>query len=296
VTNKFKVRVVSPWFGDFETNESIFSSAFKSDEADALLCEWAPSDELFTFPRRKGWYCCEPICQFRELGGGNWPRFRDQLDAHEFLNHNHPNPTYRVPHVTHFQRLEVNSNLERIDRAIAIVSNHGGSPWRSHPHIRYRNCFITHPKVDLFGRSGWNHYRSKWYSKRCAPGNYRGEIPGDWPADGKRDLMARYKVAICLENMNEPYYFTEKFVEAVCAGCIPVYRAHPTIRDAILKGARWIDPTEYHDDPDLTLSAALKADADIFSESNREWLQNGNLASTSHTSVYARLETILREH
>jgi len=28
-------------------------------------------------------------------------------------------------------------------------------------------------------------------------------------------------------------------------GCVPVYRAHPTVRESYLEGARWSDPAEY---------------------------------------------------
>jgi len=83
-----------------------------------------------------------------------------------------------------------------------------------------------------------------WLSRPAAPANYRGEIPGDWPEEQKRELLAGYKVAVCRENSYEPYYFTEKFVEAVCAGCVPVYRAHPTSpREFCAARYGWIPPT-----------------------------------------------------
>ena len=187
----------------------------------------------------------------------------------------------------------MNDQDDRLARAVAIVSNHGGHPWRSHPHIRYRNRFITHPQVDLFGRSGWNHYRHHWFSRKASPGNYRGELPGDWPAEGKRDLMARYKVAICLENMNEPHYFTEKFVEAVCAGCIPVYRADPSVAAGVLQGALWVDPAEHGNDPERTLRVALQADPMVFMEANRRWLDSALLAESHHDAVFRRLAELL---
>jgi hypothetical protein len=43
-------------------------------------------------------------------------------------------------------------------------------------------------------------------------------------------FLSAYKVAICLENCVEPYYFTEKFINAVRAACIPVYHAHATVK------------------------------------------------------------------
>ena len=292
-SSKIQIRVVSPWFGELETSDAFFSVNLPVEKADALLCDWAPSDELFTFPRRKAWYCCEPECQFRGLGGGTWQGIRDRLAPNEFLCHNHPDPRYRVPHVTHFEPLEMKPNGERLNGAIAIVSNHGGSPLKRHRDITCRNDFITDSQVDLFGRSGWTRYRRRWFSLPGPPANYRGELPGDWPATGKRELMGRYKVAVCLENMNEPFYFTEKFVEAVCAGCIPVYRANPTVVEGVLKGALWIDPDEHGHDPGRTVSAALGADAEQISETNRGWLQCQSLAETHHEAVFRKLAGIL---
>jgi hypothetical protein len=291
---KLQIRVISPWFGELETEDAFFSVNLPTEKADALLCDWAPSDELITFPRRKAWYCCEPECQFFGLGGGSWPHIRDKLAPHEFLYHNHPDPQYRVPHVTHFEPLEMNADGTRLHRAIAIVSNHGGNPLMRHRDITYRNDFITHPQVELFGRSGWKRYRRRWYSRSGKPTNYQGEIPGDWPASGKRELMSRYRVAVCLENMNEPHYFTEKFVEAVCAGCVPVYRADPTVRDTVLIGAAWIDPADHGGDPVRTLRAALEAAPRPILEQNASWLRSEALAATSHQAVFEQIAAILR--
>lgn len=296
MSSKIKIKLISPWTRRVETDNAVFDAAIHSSEADALLCEWAPHADLFTFPRRKAWYCCEPWCQFRGLRTGNrrWSNLRNLLRADEFLNHSHPNSQFRVPHITHFEDLAINQNDIRMDRAIAIVSNHGGSPWRRHPGISFRNRFITRPGVDLFGRSGWRHYRAGRFSLRpSAPRNYQGELPGDWPAEGKRELMARYRVAICMENMNEPYYITEKIVEAVSAGCVPVYRSEAGLRDTVLKGAAWIDPVHYDGSPERTMRAAFEVDPDEFRRRNAIWLRGEALAATSQSAVFRRIAAIL---
>jgi hypothetical protein len=292
-SGKLRVRFLSPWQTSVETEQAIFSTDFSTEEADALLCYWSPSSELFTFPRRKVWYCCEPQCQFRGLGGGTWPKIKARLAPDEFLWHGHPDKRYRVPHVTHFEPLVMNINQDRSDKAIAIVSNYGGAPWKRHPDLSYRNRVITNPSVDLYGRDGWQRYRSRWYSRAKTPVNYKGEIPGDWPAGEKRQLMSKYKVAICLENMNEPYYFSEKFVEAVMAGCIPVYRAHPTIRNSVLRGAAWCDPTDVGSDPHEVIIEALARDLASVQQTNLAWSINQNVASTHASAVFARIGEIL---
>ncbi|HNR72358.1 MAG TPA: hypothetical protein PLV05_14630 [Verrucomicrobiota bacterium] len=121
---KLQVRVISPWFGKLETEEAFFSVDLPAEKADALLCQWAPSEELFAFPRRKAWFCCEPQVMFRSIEGGTWPAIRARLASHEFLCHNHPDPRWRVPHMTHWAPLAVNHRAERKDKAVAVVSNH----------------------------------------------------------------------------------------------------------------------------------------------------------------------------
>ncbi len=287
---KLQVRLISPWTSHLETETAIFSRDINTANADALLSEWAPSEELFTFPRRKAWYCCEPQCQFLGIQMGTWPAIKARLESHEFLYHGHPEEKFRVPHITHFEDLRMDQNLPRRDRAIAIVSNHGGSPLRCHPDIRYRNGLITMPDVDLFGRSSWRTYRRNWYSLAKAPRNYKGELPGDWSGMEKRKLMGEYKVCVCLENMNEPGYFTEKFVEAVVAGCIPVYRATPELKETVLAGAIWFDPGDPRWPGEKAIHHALQANLTEIQEINKRWIkESSHLGRTSMQAVFSKI-------
>jgi hypothetical protein len=292
--SRLQVHLKSPWSGRIETEQAVFSPDIPLEKADALLCEWAPTPELFSFPRRKAWYCCEPACQFNALGNGTWQKLKSRLGPHEFLWHGHPDPRYRVPHITHVGPLTMNRNLDRKQRAVAIVSNHGGNPLRTHPDIRYRNRLITEPTVDLYGRSGWKQYKRHWFSWPTAPANYRGELPGDWDDEKKRQLMSEYKVCVCLENMNELGYFTEKFVEAVQAGCIPVYRATSDLLTTVLRGAIWLDTADSVCGKAKAIEHALKRDIEFVMDCNQKWIEeNTELQKTSGTAVFERIAGIL---
>jgi hypothetical protein len=172
-----------------------------------------------------------------------------------------------------------------------VVSNHGGAPWRRWPEIRLRNRFAVSPQVDLFG----DPKRWRWHNMPLLglPSSFRGPIPGGWGGQEKLALMARYSVAICLENTCEPYYFTEKFVDAVCAGCVPVYRAHPTVRDTVLAGAAWVDPASFGDDVEATLHHALSLDRARVAERNAGWLAGEAVAETQGDRVFARIGRLL---
>ncbi len=49
--SRLKVRWIRPWgHAELAVEGATFSTALVSSAADALLCEWAPSDELLNFP------------------------------------------------------------------------------------------------------------------------------------------------------------------------------------------------------------------------------------------------------
>ena len=113
----------------------------------------------------------------------------------------------------------------------------------------------------------------------------------DW-VGAKIKLMTGYKAAVCLET-HEPYYFTEKFVAAVQAGCIPVYQAHESVRQTFLAGAKWIDPADYGFDPAATVKAALSERIEDYWEANAEWLKNPVVVATEREHVLRRIAELL---
>lgn len=116
------------------------------------------------------------------------------------------------------------------------------------------------------------------------------------PGDEKRRLMSRYKVCVCLENMNKSGYFTEKFLEAMVAGCIPVYRASADNRDTVLQGAVWFDPGDSRWPAEQAVQAALDEDLVICQSRNLAWLSmSRDLAATHASAVFGRLSAILAD-
>jgi hypothetical protein len=105
--------------------------------------------------------------------------------------------------------------------------------------------------------------------------------------------LSRYRINLCLENTMTPYYFTEKFVNAARAGCVPIYHAHPTVRESFLKGARWIDPAHFKFNVSETISAALDCNARAFRESNWQWLHSEQVAATEGFRVWTRIVDLI---
>jgi len=151
--------------------------------------------------------------------------------------------------------------------------------------------------VELFGNpdvwANFRHFPKLWI--HGPPESYMGQpTPGTSYYDDEHiRFLSAYKVAACLENSTEAHYFTEKFVNAVRAGCIPVYHAHPTVKKRFLSGARWIDPAEFGFSSRRTIEFALDQDQTKFRSINDAWLESGILADTDNLKVFAKLHAIV---
>jgi len=272
-----------------------FDPSADASKAQAVISISLPRKELLDYPGIRIWWA------FEALSHGLYQtalarRLKSELRLSEFLHFAHPDPRFVVPVCTHFEDYIIRKSAERRDNAVAIVSNTGGLWWRLKPGVRLRNRFILDSRVQLLGSAkNWTAFR-KWgpFPPAGKPGNYVGELPGWNMCRGTIEKMAGYKVVVCMENTCEPLYFTEKFAQAVQAGAIPVYHAHQSVRDGILKGALWIDPADYGFDPERTLSAALSAPLDQYQDANSKWFLNKAVAETGMNRIWERLAGIVR--
>lgn len=309
----YKIRQLLPshcWdFSDIIIDNYHFSQSFDLSESSAVLCEsdavyenlqW--QREFLSFPGPKAWYCGEAdLDNKKPFNSQQMLQFRKQLMPDEYLYYGHPNKAYRVPHVTHLSAhgdLYVRRNLPRLFKAVAIVSNITDPPSVRSKEASLRINYITHPQVDLFGRlTKWQDFQFEEGCKPSIPANYKGELRGYWDDPIRIDHMAKYKVSICMENTLEPYYFTEKFVGAVQAGCIPIYHAENTVvKPNILKGAKWVDPADFNFDVSETIKFALQENTEEYWDVNSRWLElrYDFLESTSSDAIYRKIGNILR--
>ncbi len=296
-SGQFEILVTTPWpVIEFEFGRVRVSSEIGSPNPDAVMSFWRPMQRMVDFPGPRCLYNCEPVTS---AGMGprafvEWQPLLDRLAADEWLWHAHPDPQFRVPHITHVELVEMAPNENRIAKAIAVVSNAGLGVGQRSAALEERNAFVSARLVDLFGnRDAWSWYRARAWSFRGPPRTYRGSIPGVWGKAAKIRAMSAYHAAVCLENTQEPYYFTEKFVDAVMAGCVPVYRAHPTVAQTFLQGAEWIDPAAFDGNVRATLKAALAADRAAIAARNFIWLMRPEIRATSERLVYRRIAGIL---
>jgi hypothetical protein len=219
-----------------------------------------------------------------------------KLGEHEFLHHSNPNAKFRIPCVTHYGSISLATHHRSKQGIVAIVSNFGGRLRYFKPEARLRNRFILDEEVELYGNLGsWRCFRARPWSKMSVPRNYGGAWPSNWYYQAHVERLAKYKINVCLENSYEPNYFTEKFVNAARAGCVPVYRAHPTVRESVLRGAKWIDPADHSFDVRATLRAASECDSDAIVEQNYEWLKSEAVSETDGYRIWSRIAELFFE-
>jgi hypothetical protein len=292
----FRVRLERPWHDKVaEFGDILLSTRLPLEDADALLCDFDPTPNLYRATVPSAWYCCEPVSTPR--GHRTTPRAliaQVRLPASRILHHAHTDARYRVPAVASRDELFFADAPKRKARAVAIVS-FAGTPGLRWDALRKRNAMILHERVDLFGSERvWSAFKHTIWSRPRTPENYRNAVPGSWGTRQKIALLALYHATVCMENTSEPYYFTEKFVDAVMAGCVPIYHAHQTVRDTLLAGAKWVDPAEFDFDPSRTLEYALSQDREAWAAVNRRWLENENVRSTTWSAIMERACRILR--
>jgi hypothetical protein len=296
---KLKVKVVTDGKqpGDVIVDDMLFSVSLDYGQCDAILTHH-PNEEFLGYRGIKAWYCSEAKANWIRATAVPWRKYLKRVKPEEFLIHSHDNPRYRVPCPTHWDGpLPSNHVTDRILRAVAVISNHE-PVWKRLLKRRFeairRSCFVASPSVDLYGsRINWQRYQKSIFSRPQLPSNYCGEVSGDYCTKEKIDWLARYKVCVCLENACEPYYFTEKFVDAVRGGCIPIYRAHPTVDRGILAGAKWVDAAAFKFNAAAAVRFACESNIEAYWEANDAWLNTEAVKATSWLGVHKKIGEIL---
>ena len=284
-------------WADFQLDGVLYSPRVPLAKADALLVLYDPSDELLRFDGPKLWFTIEPSWHPHFHSDPVGKRLIRTLDVSERAYYAHPYATHRILHPTYSGSLSRPRMASVRHAAVATVNNFGGRLWFLKPHFRLRNRMILDSRVELFGKpeawASFRHFPKLWIQR--PPDNYAGKAspsPEVYSEENIRFLSA-YKVAVCLENCTEPHYFTEKLVNAVRGGCIPVYHAHATVKNRFLSGARWIDPAHFGFSPRRTIEFALEQDQTKFRSVNDAWLESGILSDTDDSTVFPKLHQII---
>ena len=65
------------------------------------------------------------------------------------------------------------------------------------------------------------------------------------PCENKTETISKYKFAVCFENTSYPGYVTEKIIDCLVAGLIPIYLGAPDISEFVPEEA-FIDMRKFN--------------------------------------------------
>ena len=300
---KFKCRIVSDTYHalnwpDYVISDVVFSARVPLEQADGLLALYDPTEELLRFPGPKMWFTQEPMCHSHFHRHPIGKRLAKTLRPDERGYFANPVIKYRIPQVTGREFTKIRQ-AKFENKAVATVNDCGGRFGWLKRNYSLRNKMVTCPLVDLFGSE------NRWREYACFPCIWKRGLPPNWrgtkaPGSDYHDplffqFLSGYKVFICLENSFEPYWFTEKMVNAARAGCIPVYHCHPTVGETFLRGAKWVDPSDFDFNPRRTIEHALSQNIDEFRAANDAWLDSVILTETTQERVLNKTFQIMAE-
>jgi len=108
--------------------------------------------------------------------------------------------------------------------------------------------FMAHTLLDLYGK-GWDLLSNlpPYWQTKLTP--LLKNNPAK-PCDNKLEKIRNYKYGLCIENAKFPGYVTEKIVDCLVAGVIPLYMGAPNIEEFIPKTC-FIDFRDYRNLDDL---------------------------------------------
>ena len=270
-----------------------FSTELSLEEADGILAYFSPVPELLSYQGVKAWFTFESLQHSRFRKRNIWRATLETLNHEEFLHFANADLAVRIPHPTCAEHeLVMDENSERVPRAVAAVTNFGGRFWGMKAGPRQRTKFVINKYVDLYGsEDSWKDYRNFYgFGFKGAPKNFKGSGPTRWHGSEKHiPFLSGFKVNVALEPYTAPFYFGEKLVNAARAGCIPVYHAHPTVRDTFLVGAKWVDPADFEFNVAATIKFALAEPLEAYQAANRDWLARGPVRKTTYEAVWSKL-------
>ena len=184
----------------------------------------------------------------------------------------------------YLDRFEVNSRVDKFPKACLIASNKLSLIPGELYSLR-RRVVDANPDVDLFG-PGWRSGKLRRV-KQCVFELYIGALSGKLgdprvilrfltdvrqdfgPVADKLSTNAKYKATVVIENSIE--YMSEKLLEAIAAGSIPVY-VGPQVADFGIPSELVIQVEPNLQSVDEGIAKALSMDHESWSRMCQEWL------------------------
>jgi hypothetical protein len=127
--------------------------------------------------------------------------------------------------------------LRQLSKRWTVYHALGRLPELYYKRLEAIQYFAANPEFDLYGFD-WDKPipGAETLFRRSVDLAYRGTLP----RGGKIAALGNYRFALCFENTAHPGYVTEKLLDCLAAGCIPLYLGAPDIE-------RYVPPGSYID-------------------------------------------------
>lgn len=153
--------------------------------------------------------------------------------------------------------------------------------------------FMRKGLLDLYGK-GWDSLRNlptKW--QKCLPPIFKSHPPQS--CENKLETIRNYRYGLCIENAKFPGYVTEKIIDCLVAGVIPLYMGAPDIEKHIPTSC-FVDLRKYDNIEDLLsyLQSMSQEEALKIITNGQEFLRSEAANGFSYEGFANIMEDIVR--
>lgn len=205
------------------------------DPAHPSLLAWRGRTERWVF-----------LLESEVIAPWNWQRERWYPFSRVFTWHD------GLADADRFVKLDHHVPYDRTARALQDRTGHiavvSGNKTVRHPLELYSTRLEAVRWADRHRPGSLDLYGTGW-ERRVLPGRVGGVLSARTPlgrllarppaayrglADRKGDVLSRYRFSLCLENARDiPGYITEKMIDVMLAGAVPVYRGADNVTDHV---------------------------------------------------------------
>jgi hypothetical protein len=123
-----------------------------------------------------------------------------------------------------------------------LLCNFSGHKHSSHPQELYSARERTIGYMEAHHLDQFEHFGPGWSEQWPS---WKGMVPD------KFEVYPRFRFGLCYENMrDEPGYITEKIIDCLAAGTVPVYWGCPEIAEQVPEGA-YVDKRQFDDEASM---------------------------------------------
>jgi hypothetical protein len=231
------------YYASFEHFREDIPMVLPQKHHDYLVAQNYLNTEFIAEHRPKVFFCREPLAYVNEETRRNLAREELAPFIYRFSEPDFDRRMFYVALPDNKERIirRLRRSVDHQRPALCCIVNRYKDEDRL-PLLRERVRFVRAMgnDIDIYGHAPW-HQVNGWESFP----RYLG------PVRNKNKTLGRYTFNLCFENCDEDGYITEKIIQALMAGCIPLYWGGGRFLEETIPAACFIDckgqdPTQIH--------------------------------------------------